>query len=318
MAPPINPETAKALKKVTDSITAMDKENKAIKYTDISGKLNDAIKGSNTDMIKLYLPKLDQIVEQMDHVMAHAKSALGGIEALKKDDAFANDHFDTIEKLTKTVADTRVKVTKQLEEARKLQQLGNKTLDDLQGGQEEGEQALAVLKNDVGELKKIMDNIEKSYENVAKEAREAYGERDQKTLTAKREDLIDYQGHDAEVIALRAKVTDFMKKYQDKDKDLKAEGQYLLDDLGQMDDTLKKVKQEVKDTIALGQVEKIDVAKAAKVLDIDKADLAAFTKCLNGETSKMETCLAPIGKKLDPQINGKQMIEKLRKAGVPV
>jgi hypothetical protein len=316
MAPPINPETAKALKKVTDSITAMDKENKAIKYTDISGKLDGAIKGSNTDMIKLYLPKLDEIVEQMDGVMAHAKSALGGIDTLKKDEAFAKDHFDTIEKLTKTVADTRVKATKQLEDARKLQQLGNKTLDDLQGGRDEGEQALAVLKNDVGNLKKIMDNIEKSYENVAKEAREAYGNRNQKALTEKRTDLIDYQGHDAEVIALRAKVTDFMKKYQD--KDLKTEAQYLLDDLGQMDDTLKKVKQEVKDTIALGQVEKIDLNKAAKELAIDKADLAAFTKCLNGETSKMEACLAPIGKKLKPAMNGKQMIEKLRKAGVPV
>src|ERR1051326_6661551 len=315
MAPPIKPETAKALKTTTDSITAMDKENKAIKYTDISGKLEGAVKSSNTDMIKLYLPKLDEIVEEMDHVMAHAQSALGGIATLKKDEAFARDHFDTIEKLTKTVADTRVKLTKQLEDARKLQQLGNKTLDDLQGGRDEGEQALAVLKNEVGELKKIMDNVEKSYENVAKDAREAYGNRNQKLLTEKREDLIDYQGHDAAITAAHGKVTDFMKKYQE--KDLKTEAQYLLDDLGQKDDTIKKVKQEVKDTIALGQVEKINVNKAAKELGIDKADMAAFTKCLNGETSKMEACLTPIGKKLKPQVTGKQMIEKLRKAGVP-
>jgi TolA-binding protein len=316
MAPPIKPETAKALKTTTDSITAMDKENKAIKYTDISGKLNDAIKSSNADMAKLYLPKLDEVVEQMDGVMAHAKSALGGIETLKKDDAFAKDHFDTIEKLTKTVADTRMKLTKQLEDARKLQQLGNKTLDDLQGGHDEGEQALAVLKNEVGNLKKIMDNVEKSYENVSKDAREAYGNRNQKLLTEKRLDLIDYGGHDTAIIGARAKVTDFMKKYQD--KDLKTEAQYLLDDLGQMDDTIKKVKQEVKDVIALGQVEKIDMAKAAKELDIDKADVAAFTKCLNGETAKMEGCLTPLGKKLKPPMNGKQMIEKLRKVGIPV
>jgi DNA mismatch repair protein MutH len=107
-----------------------------------------------------------------------------------------------------------------------------------------------------------------------------------------------------------------MKKYQD--KDLKTEAQYLLDDLGQMDDTLKKVKQEVKDTIALGQVEKIDMAKAAKELGIDKADVGAFTKCLNGKTTAMESCLTPLGKKLKPPMNGKQMIEKLRKAGVAV
>jgi len=68
MAPPIKPETAKALKLTTDSITAMDKENKAIKYADITGKLDGAIKGSNTDMIKLYLPKIDEIIEQMDGV----------------------------------------------------------------------------------------------------------------------------------------------------------------------------------------------------------------------------------------------------------
>lgn len=316
MAPPIKPETAKALKATTDSITAMDKENKAIKYTDISAKLEGAIKGSNTDMIKLYLPKLDETVEQMDHVMAHAQSALGGINNLKDDEAFAKDHFETIEKLTKTVADTRVKVTKQLEDAKKLHDLGNKTLDDLQGGHDEGVQALAVLKNAVGELKKIMDNIAKSYENVAKEAREAYGERDQKTLTEKRTDLIDYQGHDSQVIALRAKVTDFMKKYHD--KDLTTEAQYLLDDLGEMDDTLKNVKQEVKDLITLGQVEKIDVSKAAAKLGIDKADIGAFTKCLNGKSSAMESCLTPIGKKLKPPMNGKQMVEKLRNAGFAV
>jgi hypothetical protein len=316
MAPPIKPETAKALKATTDSITAMDKENKAIKYADITGKLEGAIKGSNTDMIKLYLPKIDEIIEQMDHVMAHAQSALGGINNLKKDEDFTNNHFDTIEKLTKTVADTRVKLTKQLQDAKKLHDLANSTLDDAQGGHDEGVQALAVLKNDVGNLKKIMDNIARSYENVAKEAREAYGERDQKTLTAKREDMIDYQGHDAEVIALRAKVTDFMKRYQD--KDLKTEAQYLLDDLGEMDDTLKKVKQEVKDLITLGQVEKIDVSKAAAKLGIDKADMSAFTKCLNGKSSGMEACLTPLGKKLKPVLNGKQMVEKLKTAGFAV
>ena len=294
----------------------MDKENKAIKYADISGKLDGAIKGSNTDMVKLYLPKIDEIIEEMDHVMAHAQSALGGINNLKKDEDFTNNHFDTIEKLTKTVADTRVKLTKQLQDAKKLHDLANSALDDAQGGHDEGVQALAVLKNDVGNLKKIIDNIAKSYENVAKAAREAYGERDQKTLTDKRTDLIDYQGHDSQVITLRAKVTDFMKKYHD--KDLTAEAQYLLDDLGEMDDTLKEVKQEVKDVITLGQVEKIDVAKAAKELGIDKSDMGAFTKCLNGRTTAMDACLTPLGKKLKPPMNGKQMLEKLRKAGVPV
>jgi dihydroneopterin aldolase len=316
MAPPIKPETAKALQATTNSITAMDRENKAIKYADITTKLDGAIKGSNTDMIKLYLPKIDEVIEQMDGVMAHAQSALGGITTLKKDEDFTNNHFDTIEKLTKTVADTRVKLTKQLQDAKKLHDLANKSLDDMQGGHDEGVQALAVLKNDVGNLKKIMDNIAKSYENVAKEAREAYGDRNQKLLTEKRDDLIDYEGHDVQVIGLRAKVTDFMKKYHD--KDLSTEAQYLLDDLGEMDDTLKKVKQEVKDTIALGQVEKIDISKAADKLGIDKADLANFTKCLNGRTTAMESCLAPIGKKLKPSMTGKQMVEKLRNAGFAV
>lgn len=317
MAPPIKPETAKALKATTDSITAMDKENKAIKYADITGKLDAAIKSSNTDMVKLYLPKIDEIIEQMDHVMAHAQSALGGINNLKKDEDFTQNHFDTIEKLTKTVADTRVKLTKQLQDAKKLHDLANGALDDAQGGHDEGVQALAVLKNNVGELKKIMDNIAKSYENVAQEARDAFGERDQKKLTEKREDMIDYQGHDIEVTTLRSKVTDFMKKYHD-DKDLNTEAQYLLDDLGEMDDTLKKVKQEVKDLITLGQVEKIDIAKAAKELGIDKADLSNFTKCLNGKASAMESCLVPIGKKLKPVMTGKQMVDQLKKAGFPV
>src|SRR5882762_3172711 len=120
MAPPIKPETAKALKLTTDSITAMDKENKAIKYADITNKLDDAIKGSNTDMIKLYLPKIDEIIEQMDDVMAHAQSTLDNINTLKKDEDFTKNHFDTIKKLTKTITDTQIKLTKQLQDAKKL------------------------------------------------------------------------------------------------------------------------------------------------------------------------------------------------------
>jgi len=106
-----------------------------------------------------------------------------------------------------------------------------------------------------------------------------------------------------------------MKKYHD--KDLSTEAQYLLDDLGEMDDTLKKVKQEVKDTIALGQVEKIDIAKAADKLGIDKADLGTFTKCLSGKTSAIEACLTPLARTQacdERQTDG----EKLRNAGFAV
>lgn len=314
MAPPIKPETAKALQATTNSITAMDRENKAIKYADISGKLDTAINGSNTDMIKLYLPKIDEVIDQMDAVMAHAQSALGGIVTLKKDEDFTNNHFDTIEKLTKTVADTRVKLTKQLQDAKKLHDLANKTLDDLQGGHDEGVQALAVLKNDVGNLKKIMDNIAKSYENVAKEAREAYGQRNQQKLTEKREDMIDYEGHSAQIITLRAKVTDFKKKYHD--KDLSTEAQYLLDDLGQMDDTIKAVRQELQDLIALGQVEKIDVAKAAKLLGLSPKDQADLGKCLNGPMANLQRCLEPLAKRNNT--TGKDMIADMKKGGIPL
>lgn len=315
MAPAIiKPETAKALKSVTENITLMDKESKAIKYADISKKLAESIKASNSEMIKLYLPQMNKVVEQTNHVIARSASALAGISLVKEDEDFTESHFETIEKLTKTVSETRMKLTKQLEEAEKLQDAGAKLVDSLQGGHDEGVEALAVLKDAMAQLKKIMDDVDNNYDKVYDAAMDAYNSRDQKGLTENRLKLIGYEEHGRAIDALRARVTAFMKKYHD--HDLINEAQYILDDMSPMEDTLKRVKQYVKDTLSVGQVEKIDVAKAAKLLGINSKDQAELGKVLNGPSAGLVKGLDVLAKKLKLDTNAKEMLATLKKGGI--
>jgi len=63
-------------------------------------------------------------------------------------------------------------------------------------------------------------------------------------------------------------------------------------------------------------VEAIDVGKAAKALAIDRNGEAALKKVLNGPASGFESGLEQIGKNLEPKQKGKDMLAKLKSAGV--
>ncbi len=63
-------------------------------------------------------------------------------------------------------------------------------------------------------------------------------------------------------------------------------------------------------------VEEIDVGKAAKALSLDREGEAALKKVLNGPASGFESGLEQIGKKLKPPQKGKDMLAKLKSAGV--
>ena len=60
----------------------------------------------------------------------------------------------------------------------------------------------------------------------------------------------------------------------------------------------------------------IDVGKAAKALSIDREGEAGLKKVLTGLSSGFEAGLEQIGKKLDPKQKGKDMLAKLKSAGV--
>ncbi|MEO5880857.1 MAG: hypothetical protein ABIQ06_00435, partial [Caldimonas sp.] len=63
-------------------------------------------------------------------------------------------------------------------------------------------------------------------------------------------------------------------------------------------------------------VGEIDVGKAAKALSIDRAGEAALKKVLSGPPSGFEAGLEQIGRKLDPKQKGKDMLARLKSAGV--
>ena len=63
-------------------------------------------------------------------------------------------------------------------------------------------------------------------------------------------------------------------------------------------------------------IDEIDVGKAAKALSIDREGEAGLKKVLTGLISGFEAGLEQIGKKLKPPQKGKDMLAKLKSAGV--
>lgn len=123
---------------------------------------------------------------------------------------------------------------------------------------------------------------------------------------------------------MRPRIDKYKKQYPDISREMKAEVQYMLDDLQRAEDSIKAVDNLVKELLALKQVQKeeapakkpeipkAEIAKVAKLLGIEAKDLGKLAKVLNdtprfkwaAELGKLATAL-----KLK-ETDGKKMVEQ--------
>jgi len=101
---------------------------------------------------------------------------------------------------------------------------------------------------------------------------------------------------------------DLKKKLKDGVKDIQSKAVGVNVYVEQLGLAVKRVKE-----LSVGE---IDVAKAAKALSIDRAGEAGLKKVLTGPSSGFEAGLEQIGKKLEPKQKGKDMLSKLKSAGI--
>jgi TolA-binding protein len=311
------PDTKAILQYTIPLITKLAQQSKKCDaaYKATKADLEKAIKNATIPMLKLLRPKLKLVIDDLDDCVSKSEEAKTQIGILQDDEAYASTHFDQIKQLLEKVTDIEKLATDDLEDARDLDKRALAAWDSAEGSQEEAEQELAVLKDTVGDIKKIVDKNAPDIPKLEDAARKAHAAGNQKALTDARVKLIDFMKPGTPATLARDKVNKFMKKYHY--KELTTEAQYLLDDLQQIDDAMKDLDKLVKDLVGLGQVVvKVDIGKAGKVLAIASKDQPKLAKVLNGQPAAYQKGLDALAKDLKLDATGKELLTKLEKAQV--
>lgn len=258
MAPTISRETAKTLADTVNMVKLIDQQDKKIqpRYKKFYDGMKAGIDNSSEDEIALYRPQLAKVGDEIDECLNTVQGALGLLSQLRNDKDLMETKFDQIEKLVKTVAATRKRLSEQAAEARKLDAEVDKALGAIKKGALSAEADLGALQAQVKGLMKTIEYIDVEAPKLEQAARKAWDKKDQKTLTDSRVKLIDFLKYGTAATAMRPRIEKYKKQYPDLDRDRKAEVQWLLDDLQRAEDSIKRVDKVVKELVALGQVPK--------------------------------------------------------------
>ena len=299
----ISSDTAKTLRDTVTMVRKVEAADAKVQpqYKKMSDGLRAGIDNGSEDEIALYRPQLAKVGAAIDSVLSSIQGALGLLSQLRQDEALMDSRFAEIEKLLKSMTAKRKRLSEQAAAARKLDAEADKGLAAAKKGAVSAEADLGALQASVATLMKAIEYVDKEAPKLEEAARKAHAKKDQKGLTDARVRLIDFLKQGTAATTMRPRIEKFRKAYPDIPRELKAEVQYMLDDLQRAEDRIKQVDKVVKELVGLGQVKKDepDAKKsAAKKPDARKpvlsaADLAEAGKAI-GMASKDVPKLAPI------------------------
>lgn len=258
MAPTLSRETAKTLADTVNMVKLIDQQDKKIqpRYRKMYDGLQAGIKDSSEDEIALYRPQLEKVGDEIDECLNTIQGALALLTQLRADKDLMETKFDQIEKLVKTVATTRKRLSEQAADARKLDGEVDTALGAIKKGALSAEADLGALQSQVKGLMKTIEYIDTEAPKLEQAARKAWDKKDQKTLTDSRVKLIDFLKYGTAATAMRPRIEKYKKQYPDLDRERKAEVQWLLDDIQRAEDSVKRVDKVIKELVGLGQVPK--------------------------------------------------------------
>jgi hypothetical protein len=265
MAPTISRETAKTLADTVNMVKLIDQQDKKIQphFRKMYDGLKAAIDDASADEIELYRPQLAKVVDEIDDALNSVQGALGLLSQLRDDKDLMETKFEQVEKLVKSVAAIRKRLSEDAAQARKLDHEVDQALGTIKKGELSAEADLGALQAQVKGLMKTIAYVDTEAPKLEQAARKAWDKKDQKTLTDSRLKLIDFKKYGTAAMAMKPRIEKYKKQYPDLDREKKAEVQWLLDDLDRADDSIKRVDRMVRELIALGQVPK-EEKKAAK------------------------------------------------------
>ncbi len=294
MAPPITRETAKTLADTYNMVKLIDQQDKKIqpRFRRMYDGLKSGIDDASEDEIELYRPQLAKVVDEIDDALNTVQGALGLLSQLRADKDLMETKFEQIEKLVKTVAAMRKRLSEQAAQARKLDHEVDQALGTIKKGELSAEADLGALQAQVKGLMKTIVYIDTEAPKLEQTARKAWDKKDQKTLTDSRLKLIDFLKYGTAATAMKPRIEKYKKQYPDLDREHKAEVQWLLDDLERAEDSIKRVEKTVKELVALGQVPKeekkapppkfgnAEVYKIVKEFGLDTNDIDMRVKAM--------------------------------------
>ena len=294
------------------------------KWKDVVSKLRAAIKAKQNDKIDLYLAALEGRIKELNKALRAATLVRGSLREILTDEDFVAENLAEVEKAVTTVSEAVDGFTEQFDEGKTLQNEAEAASARFQGGANQAMTSLSALENEMDEAKDELTALFNKQDAILVRAAAARDARDAKALAKAQsehaalgvdialtlhEGLLKRVKEFGDKAASNAAYSDELKKkLKDGVKDIqnKAVGvNVYVEQLGEGEKRIKAMK-----------IEDIDIGKAAKALSIDRAGEAGLKKVLNGPSSGYAAGLEAIGSKLDPKQKGKDMLAKLKSAGV--
>ena len=294
------------------------------KWKEVVTKLRAAIKAKNNDQIDLYLAALDGRIKEVNKVLRAATVARGELREIEFDEDFVAANLTEVEKAVKIVSEAVDGFTEQFDEGKTLQNEAESASTRFQGGANEAMTNLSALEGFMDEAKDELLALSRKQDPIYGRALKAAESRDAKGLEKAQKEhaalgiyaaLAGHEGLLKRVKEFGEKAAsnsayseDLKKKLKDGVKDIRNKAVGVNVYYESLEKAMKAVKE-----LSVGE---IDAGKAAKALSLDRDGEAALKKVLSGPSSGFEAGLEAIGKKLDPKQKGKDMLARLKSAGV--
>jgi chromosome segregation ATPase len=294
------------------------------KWKDVVTRLRAAIKAKQNDKIDLYLAALEGRQKELNKVLRAATLARGDLREIEMDKDFVAENLKDVDTAVTTVSEAVDGFTEEFDEGKTLQNEAEAASNRFQGGANQAMTNLSALDGEMDDAKDELQALFKKQDPIHERAAKAAEARDAKGLEKAQKEhaalgidvalslhagfLKQVKQFGDESAASKAYSDDLKKKLKDGVKDIQNKAVGVNVYVEQLGLAVKRVKA--------FSVDEIDVGKAAKALAIDRAGEAGLKKVLTGPASGFESGLEQIGKKLEPKQKGKDMLAKLKSAGV--
>ena len=274
--------------------------------------INDAIKSQDSAELDVVMTGIDPLRKLMDASMSSIQGATALYAPMSKDAPFMQAHSKEIIQKVKALAALKTELLADLKSLDDLEKKANIVSNSAASSDKDMRAELAALQNEVDSVVKLADDAIARSDKLYDDAQTARYQRNQKKLVDARVALIDCQGTGLELEKTNAKVVKFTKAHSNADDKVKDQLETMTNslafDLGPKG--IGKVRQLVKDSLAFGNVLKIDPAKAAAALKItDKKDTSELDKLLNSPQVDLEKALGILAKKY--KTTGRAMVAAL-------
>jgi hypothetical protein len=293
------------------------------KWKDVTGKLDGAIKAGNGAKIELYLSALDGRIKEVTKALHAARVAMGEVRELQLDEDFVAENLAAVDAAVSILSEAVTGFTAQFIQGKKLQNQAEAAADSARDASGQATAGQSELEGEMEDIKTSLSALFRKSDAIQVRAVAAVKARDAKALDKARKeyDALDIEVELFQFDGLMKRVKALAASAGSKDHSPEVQAQ-LKDGARDLMNQATGVKVYV-EQLRLGiermkalKVEAVDVGKAAKLLSIDRAGEAALRKVLQGPPAGLDAGLEQIGKKLEPKQKGKDMLAKLKTAGI--